>query len=101
MMFSKPGFFIKGVVATMLCVGTTAVPASASVACQPGSANCVLPVTDAPVAPPPPLDAGPPIVESGAAGGGGVGIGLVLAALAAAGLLAFVVFDDDDETSPI
>ncbi|HEX8401132.1 MAG TPA: hypothetical protein VF628_05455 [Allosphingosinicella sp.] len=96
---------IKGAVIAATMFASTA--ASATMVCQPGT-GCVLPVTDA--APPPaPTEAAPPPVAApyeaapvaAASGGGGLGLFAILAGLAALGLLAFLVFDDDEEDEAV
>lgn len=100
MVFVKLGSTVtKGMVAAAILFGSTA--ATANTACQPGT-GCVLPVTDAPPPPPPVADAPlpPAPIEAApvvAAEGGGLGLFAILAGLAALGLLAFLVFDDDGE----
>lgn len=105
MVFAKIGSTVtKGMVVAAVLFGSTA--ATANTACQPGT-GCVLPVTDAPPPAPPPIADAPlppapieaaPVV---AAGGGGLGLFAILAGLAALGLLAFLVFDgNDEEVSP-
>jgi hypothetical protein len=100
MFLAKVGSTVtKGMVAAAVLLGSTA--ATANTACQPGT-GCVLPVTDA--APPPPLaevppapiEAAPVVAESG----GGLGLFAILAGLAALGLLAYFLLDDDDAVSP-
>lgn len=98
MYFAKLGSTMtKAMVVGAVLFGSTA--ATANTACQPGT-GCVLPVTDAPPPPPPVADVPPapieaaPIVE---AGGGGLGLFAILAGLAALGLLAFLLLDDDNE----
>jgi hypothetical protein len=91
----------KGLVVAAVLFGSTA--ATANTACQPGT-GCVLPVLDqAPPAPPPTTEAPPPVEAApvAVAEGGGIGLFAILAGLAALGLLAFLVFDgDDDGVSP-
>jgi hypothetical protein len=104
MVFANIGSKVtKGLVVAAVLFGSTA--ATANTACQPGT-GCVLPVLDqAPPAPPPNTEALPPAPVEAApvavAEGGGIGLFAILAGLAALGLLAFLVFDgDDDGVSP-
>ncbi|HEX8444787.1 MAG TPA: hypothetical protein VF631_14195 [Allosphingosinicella sp.] len=105
MFLAKVGSTVtKGMAVAAVLLGSTA--ATANTACQPGT-GCVLPITDQQTPPPPapigevpppaPVEAAPVV----AAGGGGLGLFAILAGLAALGLLAFLVFDDDgDGASP-
>lgn len=75
-----------------LCFGSTSAMASS---CQAGGAGCLLPfqpVMATPVVQPTGPVAEPMIEESG-----GIGILPIILGLAAAGLLAWVLLDDDDE----
>lgn len=89
----------KGLVAVSILFGSTiaSTAASAAAVCQPGT-GCVLPIADAP--PPPPLESAPPVAEAVVVeevGGGGLSLIAILAGLAALGLLAYLLLDDDDE----
>lgn len=86
-------------VSAALCFSTTN---AAAASCQVGGAGCLLPFQAAPAYVPPvagtaapvtPVDVAPVVADSG------VGILPILLALAAAGLLAFVLLDDDDAVS--
>lgn len=84
-------------VSAALCFSTTQ---AAAASCQVGGAGCLLPFQAVPVVAPPvmgtpapvtPVDVAPVVAE------GGIGILPILLALAAAGLLAFVLLDDDED----
>ena len=100
MLFTKIGSATtKSLVAVSILFGSTA--ASASTACQPGT-GCVLPIADAP--PPPPMAEAPPPIEAAPvaeAAGGGLSLLAILAGLAALGLLAYFLLDDDEEAIDI
>jgi len=82
----------KAVVAVAVCVAST--PAAfANPVCSGGVQGCVLPVPEPVVATPVSTPVVAPIVEEG----GGLGILPILAGLAALGLLAYLVLDDDEE----
>jgi len=84
-------------VSAALCFSTTN---AAAASCQAGGAGCLLPFQAAPMAPPM-VQAPPPVVPVGvepvAVGGGGIGILPILLGLAALGLLAYFLLDDDDD----
>ena len=88
MPFSKPAMITKALVGVALCFATA--PAAYANACQAGS-NCVFPVTDAP--PPPPVAAPVAFVEER----GGLGILPIIAGLALAALVAYLLLDGDDD----
>jgi len=87
-----------GLVSVALCFSTTQ---AAAASCQAGGAGCLLPFQPPaavvqpvqPVAPVAPVGVEPAIVETG----GGIGILPIIIGLAALGLLAFVLLDDDEE----
>jgi hypothetical protein len=85
-------------VSAALCFSTTN---AAAASCQAGGAGCLLPFQAAPMAPP--VVQAPPVtpvgVEPVIAEGGGIGILPILLGLAALGLLAFFLLDDDDAIS--
>ncbi len=83
------------VVATMtMAFGSTAASAAT---CQAGTAGCLLPLA----APPPvaaPVEAAPVAAE--AATGGGIGALAIIAGLAVAGLIAYLIIDGNDDDDP-
>ena len=93
MEFKRPvPILTKALVSVALCFATA--PAYANAACQPGQ-NCVLPVVEAPVVPPPAEVA---VVEETK----DWGIWPILLAAAAVAILALLLLDgDDDEEEPI
>lgn len=88
--------FLRGttaVVATVTMVfGSTAASAAT---CQAGSAGCLLPLA-APPAPAAPVEAAP-VAATETATGGGIGALAILAGLAVAGLIAYLVIDGDND----
>lgn len=70
---------------------------AAAASCQAGGAGCLLPFQAAPMAPvQAPVAVQPVGVEPVIAESGGIGILPILLGLAALGLLAFVLLDDDE-----
>ncbi len=84
-------------VSAALCFSTTQ---AAAASCQAGGAGCLLPFQAAPVqpvaqtpGPVTPVGVEPVVAEAGT---GGIGILPILLGLAALGLLAFVLLDEDE-----
>lgn len=103
MLVMKPSFSpTKLLVAVSIsCASVMTLPTSASAACQPGQAGCVLPVGEAaplsptPTAPPPAA----PVYED--EGGKSIGwLPIVLGILALGGLALLLLDDDDEPDSP-
>jgi hypothetical protein len=93
MLFSKPGISPTKVL-VCLAVAFASTPAMANPACGLSLQGCVLPVQDV-VAAPPVVTVAPPVVI--AEEPKSFGILPILAGLAALGVLAYLLLDDDDD----
>lgn len=96
MPFSKTvSMTTKALIGIAVCVSST--PALANSACALSLQGCVLPLTEAA---PAPVPVATPVAVAEPEGGG-LGILPILAGLAALGVLAYLLLDDDNEaTSP-
>ena len=98
MLFSKPGFSSAKIL-VCLAVSVASVPAMANPACGLSLQGCVLPVQDV-VAAPAPVTVVQPAPVMIAEEPKTLGILPILAGLAALGILAYLLLDDDDSESP-
>lgn len=96
MLFSKPMLITKAVACIALCASS--VPAMAGPACVGGAQGCVLPLPEPVVVQPVQQTVAPVMIEEPT---GGLGIIPILAGLAALGLLAYLLLDEDEDEDVI
>jgi len=97
MLFSKPGLSPTKIL-VCLALSVSATPAMANPACGLSVQGCVLPVQDVVVQPPvTTVQPAPVMIEAEPKS---FGILPILAGLAALGVLAYLLLDDDDEDGP-